>query len=102
MPNAARVGLCRVPYTSEICPLLTEYTQLCLTTTRDALPSSPLTSRWINQRIAQLVNSATECDTLFDALRIHYNIPMSDSLVIAGRSFRSRLIVGTGKYKSFQ
>ncbi len=27
---------------------------------------------------------------------------MSDSLVIAGRSFRSRLIVGTGKYKSFQ
>src|SRR5579862_4245582 len=31
-----------------------------------------------------------------------YNIPMSDSLIIAGRSFRSRLIVGTGKYKSFQ
>ena len=28
-----------------------------------------------------------------------YNIPMSDSLIIAGRSFRSRLIVGTGKYK---
>src|SRR3954452_9335739 len=27
---------------------------------------------------------------------------MSDPLVIAGRSFRSRLIVGTGKYKSFQ
>jgi thiazole synthase len=27
---------------------------------------------------------------------------MSDALVIAGRSFRSRLIVGTGKYKSFQ
>jgi thiazole synthase len=27
---------------------------------------------------------------------------MPDSLVIAGRSFRSRLIVGTGKYKSFQ
>src|SRR5580693_5802853 len=27
---------------------------------------------------------------------------MSDSLMIAGRSFRSRLIVGTGKYKSFQ
>jgi thiazole synthase len=27
---------------------------------------------------------------------------MSESLVIAGRSFRSRLIVGTGKYKSFQ
>src|SRR6202023_1360716 len=33
---------------------------------------------------------------------IHYNSSMSDSLVIAGRSFRSRLIVGTGKYKSFQ
>src|ERR1700730_10083080 len=27
---------------------------------------------------------------------------MSDSLIIAGRPFRSRLIVGTGKYKSFQ
>src|SRR6201987_674143 len=27
---------------------------------------------------------------------------MDDPLVIAGRSFRSRLIVGTGKYKSFQ
>jgi thiazole synthase ThiGH ThiG subunit len=26
---------------------------------------------------------------------------MSDSLIIAGRLFRSRLIVGTGKYKSF-
>src|SRR5437868_7958275 len=25
-----------------------------------------------------------------------------DSLVIAGRAFRSRLIVGTGKYRSFQ
>ena len=39
---------------------------------------------------------------LFDHACIHYNIPMSDSLIIAGRSFRSRLIVGTGKYKSFQ
>src|SRR5256884_4934700 len=27
---------------------------------------------------------------------------MADSLIIAGRQFRSRLIVGTGKYKSFQ
>ncbi|MGC1292866.1 MAG: thiazole synthase, partial [Candidatus Acidiferrales bacterium] len=26
---------------------------------------------------------------------------MEDSLVIAGRAFRSRLIVGTGKYRSF-
>jgi thiazole synthase len=31
-----------------------------------------------------------------------YNIRMKDSLFIAGREFRSRLIVGTGKYKSFQ
>jgi thiazole synthase len=28
--------------------------------------------------------------------------PMSDQLVIAGRAFRSRLIVGTGKYRSLQ
>ena len=27
---------------------------------------------------------------------------MADALIIAGREFRSRLIVGTGKYKSFQ
>ena len=27
---------------------------------------------------------------------------MSDDLVIAGRAFKSRLIVGTGKYRSFQ
>src|SRR6201992_1716616 len=27
---------------------------------------------------------------------------MADELVIAGRVFRSRLIVGTGKYRSFQ
>jgi thiazole synthase len=31
-----------------------------------------------------------------------YNVSMNDALVIAGREFRSRLIVGTGKYKSFQ
>ena len=32
---------------------------------------------------------------------VYNSIVMTDSLVIAGRSFRSRLIVGTGKYKSF-
>jgi thiazole synthase len=31
-----------------------------------------------------------------------YNDSMSDPLIIAGRQFQSRLIVGTGKYKSFQ
>ena len=31
-----------------------------------------------------------------------YNKNMPDPLVIAGREFHSRLIVGTGKYKSFQ
>jgi thiazole synthase len=31
-----------------------------------------------------------------------YNNRMTDSLTIAGRQFRSRLIVGTGKYRSFQ
>ena len=28
-------------------------------------------------------------------------LPMSDELIIAGRVFKSRLIVGTGKYRSF-
>lgn len=32
----------------------------------------------------------------------HYNGDMSDRFVIAGREFHSRLIVGTGKYRSFQ
>src|SRR6476659_9232750 len=36
------------------------------------------------------------------ALALHYNRTMTDALIIAGREFRSRLIVGTGKYKSFQ
>jgi thiazole synthase len=31
-----------------------------------------------------------------------YNESMQDTLVIAGRQFRSRLFVGTGKYRSFQ
>ena len=35
-------------------------------------------------------------------VRFHYNGFMLDPLIIAGREFRSRLIVGTGKYKSFQ
>src|SRR5580698_11606240 len=34
--------------------------------------------------------------------RFRYNNLMTDPLVISSRSFRSRLIVGTGKYKSFQ
>jgi len=32
----------------------------------------------------------------------HYNRVMSDQLLVAGRTFHSRLIVGTGKYRSFQ
>ena len=32
----------------------------------------------------------------------HYNRGMMDPLIIAGREFYSRLIVGTGKYESFQ
>src|SRR5580658_6621735 len=35
-------------------------------------------------------------------LAASYNGSMSDTLTIAGRSFQSRLIVGTGKYRSFQ
>src|SRR5713101_7422368 len=41
------------------------------------------------------------CASLF-CLPFHYNRNMSDSMIIADRPFRSRLIVGTGKYKSFQ
>src|SRR5450755_3922646 len=44
----------------------------------------------------------SKCAEIASRLRgIHYNIVM-DSFIIAGRQFRSRLIVGTGKYKSGQ
>src|SRR5260370_41847738 len=33
--------------------------------------------------------------------KIRVRFTMSDLLVIAGRAFQSRLIVGTGKYRSF-
>jgi thiazole synthase len=33
--------------------------------------------------------------------KIPMRIPMSDELIIAGRAFKSRLLVGTGKYRSF-
>ncbi len=39
---------------------------------------------------------------LRDCHRPDYNIGMRDRLQIAGRELQSRLIVGTGKYKSFQ
>ena len=41
-------------------------------------------------------------EILLNGLLFLYNNHMKDALIIAGRSFRSRLIVGTGKYKSFQ
>src|SRR5258706_15570366 len=34
--------------------------------------------------------------------RMTLETPMADELVIAGRGFKSRLIVGTGMYRSFQ
>jgi thiazole synthase len=33
---------------------------------------------------------------------VSYNEDMPENLIVAGREFRSRLIVGTGKYRSFQ
>ncbi len=35
-------------------------------------------------------------------MNAHSNISAEDSWTVAGRTFRSRLIVGTGKYKSFE
>src|SRR5215467_2359833 len=56
------------------------------------LASRPVKSSEARQP-TQILTTAYELPTT------DYNIPM-DSLVIAGRAFRSRLIVGTGKYKS--
>jgi thiazole synthase len=39
---------------------------------------------------------------VFSQTKIRVGEQMSDQLVIAGRAFSSRLIVGTGKYRSFQ
>src|SRR3974377_557678 len=67
---------------------------------------APLTSRCAQHDINQMAYSGLARRFHQAACArehsIHYNIHMSDSLIIAGRSFRSRLIVGTGKYKSFQ
>ncbi len=41
-------------------------------------------------------------DSGHSAAGFHYNRVMADPLIIAGREFHSRLIVGTGKYRSFQ
>jgi thiazole synthase len=35
-------------------------------------------------------------------MNAHMNIDAADTWTVAGRTFRSRLIVGTGKYKSFE
>ena len=45
---------------------------------------------------------AVLCASVVNTVSQHYNVSMSDPLIIAGREFSSRLIVGTGKYKSFQ
>jgi thiazole synthase len=55
--------------------------------------------RWGKHHVPYRLPIAASKDTL--ARRIYYNKSM-DPLIIAGRQFRSRLIVGTGKYKSGQ
>src|ERR1700722_14273636 len=42
------------------------------------------------------------CAASYNIRRNNQEKQMSDELVIAGRAFRSRLIVGTGKYRSHQ
>jgi thiazole synthase len=55
--------------------------------------------RWDKHHIPHRLPIAASKDTLTGG--IYYNKSM-DPLIIAGRQFRSRLIVGTGKYKSGQ
>ena len=55
--------------------------------------ASPLAGIFLASRDLPLVSSQT---------KIRVGEQMSDQLVIAGRAFKSRLIVGTGKYRSFQ
>jgi thiazole synthase len=55
--------------------------------------------RWDKHHVPHRLPIAASKDTLTG--RIYYNKSM-DPLIIAGRQFRSRLIVGTGKYKSGQ
>jgi thiazole synthase len=52
--------------------------------------------------IRTIAEEAVRQGKSFTIDRSIYNKQMTDSFVIAGRQFRSRLIVGTGKYKSFQ
>jgi thiazole synthase len=53
-------------------------------------------------RLKALDLLAVLCASVVNKVSQHYNGFMPDPLIIAGREFSSRLIVGTGKYKSFQ
>jgi thiazole synthase len=53
-------------------------------------------------RLPQLGGTFPDDSVRAQAWRFHYNKAMPDPFVIAGRLLRSRLIVGTGKYKTFQ
>src|SRR5205823_7543590 len=46
--------------------------------------------------------SVGNLSTRLAGAKIQLRFVMAENLIIAGREFRSRLIVGTGKYRSFQ
>jgi thiazole synthase len=54
-----------------------------------------LTAHFVTSRASHLFRRSA-------GSKISLRAPMPDNLVIAGRAFNSRLIVGTGKYRSFQ
>jgi thiazole synthase len=52
--------------------------------------------------LADVFSASRDLPLVSSQTKIRVGEQMSDQLVIAGRAFKSRLIVGTGKYRSFQ
>src|SRR5271166_5925342 len=70
-------------------------TSLKLKTCQRPLGGADISRRPVVSRLPFVLTLPKDYNFLGEAI-------MSDQLVIAGRAFNSRLIVGTGKYRSFQ
>src|SRR6202161_901819 len=66
------------------------------------LPNRGLCFRIKTAKLDNVFQASRDLPLVSSQTKINVGEQMSDQLVIAGRAFNSRLIVGTGKYRSFQ
>src|ERR1700684_4359163 len=66
------------------------------------LPNRGLCFRIKTAKLDNVFQASRDLPLVSSQTKINVGEQMSDQLVIAGRAFQSRLIVGTGKYRSFQ